>query len=269
MNPTRWFPITAGLLFLSACTRPHFIDHSVVLVRVDGHAITEADYQHYLRARDRIEPPPPGSKGEHAIALREMVNTVILAHQARRLGLQNDPSVHFELMQQRNYILAHALVARYLAQHPVTQAELAAAYRRTYSGRGQVQYRARQILVHSRRTALMLIQDLRHGAHFAVLARRYSLDPDARKSGGQLGWFTASRILPSFVAGVAALKPGEVSPRPLRTEFGWYVVQLEGERMVPPPSFASAEGSLDRRLVHAQLVNLIATLRARAHISRP
>lgn len=265
----RWFPIAAGLLLLPACTRPHFIDRSAVLVRVDGHAITEADYQHYVRARDRIVPPPPGSKGERAIALKEMVNTVILAHQARRLGLQNDPSVHFEMMQQRDYILARALVTRYLARHPVTRAQLVSAYHRLYSGRGQVEYRARQILVHSRGKALMLIRDLRRGARFSVLARRYSLDPDATKSGGELGWFSANRILPSFVAGVAALKPGQVSPRPLRTEFGWYVVQLEGERMVPPPSFTSAEGSLDRRLVHTQLVNLIATLRASAHISRP
>ncbi|MHB1778037.1 MAG: peptidylprolyl isomerase [Acidimicrobiales bacterium] len=259
--------MTALLLALPACSRTHFVDHSAVLVRVNGRAITEAGYQHYLRARNRVAPVPGNPGAVRATALKEMVNTVVLAQQARRLGLENDPSVHFEMMQQRDYILARALFRRYLARHPVTTAELMSAYRRTYSDRGQVEYRVRQIVVHSRARALAIIRALHAGARFPLLAKRYSLDPAAARNEGETGWFTADRIAPSFASAVAALRPGEVGPEPVRTEFGWHVVELQGERMVPPPSFASAEPSLERQLVRARLAALIARLRSRARIS--
>ncbi|MHB1515283.1 MAG: peptidylprolyl isomerase [Acidiferrobacteraceae bacterium] len=269
MHPRYLLPIVGSLLLLQGCTRHRFVDHSAVLVRVNGRPITEEDYEYYARARNRVEPPSLNPAHARALALTEMTNTVILAEEARRLGMQNNPAVHFEIAQQRDYILARALVKRYLADHPVTRAQLKAAYAKKYRGRGQVEYRARQILVHSRTEAKRLIQELQHGARFSVLARRYSLDPGAAFNSGKLGWFTKGQMLPSFVSAVAALKQGEISPHPVRTEFGWHVVQLEAERMVPPPSLRKAGPALERRLIRSRIAQLIALQRAHARITHP
>ncbi|HET9122087.1 MAG TPA: peptidylprolyl isomerase, partial [Acidiferrobacteraceae bacterium] len=216
---------------LVGCSRTPNPDHSAVLARVNGRPITRAALDYYLRVRAAVAPLPVARGPARRLALDEMINTEVLADAARREHLNEDPDIHFALVQDRLNLLAHALVNRYLKQHPISSAELAVAYHQQYKDGGVVEYRARHILVRTRARAQQILQQLQQGARFGVLARKYSEDTVSADNGGELGWFTKDQMLPAFVAGVADLKPGEISPQPIRTEFGWHIVQLEGRRM--------------------------------------
>ncbi|MCB9787582.1 MAG: peptidylprolyl isomerase [Deltaproteobacteria bacterium] len=63
---------------------------------------------------------------------------------------------------------------------------------------------------------------------FEEEARRYSQDTNAA-SGGDLGWFGKGDLDPTFEAAVWKLGEGEMSP-PVRTEFGYHLILLTGER---------------------------------------
>ncbi|MEZ4265076.1 MAG: peptidylprolyl isomerase [Myxococcota bacterium] len=63
---------------------------------------------------------------------------------------------------------------------------------------------------------------------FEEEARRESQDTNAA-SGGDLGWFGKGDLDPTFEAAVWKLADGEVSP-PVRTEFGFHLIRLTGER---------------------------------------
>jgi len=68
------------------------------------------------------------------------------------------------------------------------------------------------------------------GADFATVAREVSEDPSVGNNGGDLGWFTADKMVPQFSKAAFAMKTiGSVS-EPVQTGFGWHVIKLEGRK---------------------------------------
>ena len=67
------------------------------------------------------------------------------------------------------------------------------------------------------------------GADFAVLAKASSTDSASAVEGGDLGWTTLDTFVPEFAKTAAALKENEIS-EPIRTQFGWHIVQMLGHR---------------------------------------
>ena len=64
------------------------------------------------------------------------------------------------------------------------------------------------------------VVQLKHGADFEELAKRYSMDPGTKNLGGDLGWNRrGSGLVPEFEAMMFSLRPGELSPV-FRTSFG-------------------------------------------------
>ncbi len=66
---------------------------------------------------------------------------------------------------------------------------------------------------------------IRQGADFAALAKKYSDDPQSAAKGGNLGEITPGLLPRELDDAVSALKPGEVSA-PVRTEYGYHLVKL-------------------------------------------
>jgi peptidyl-prolyl cis-trans isomerase SurA len=71
-----------------------------------------------------------------------------------------------------------------------------------------------------------LLAQLRQGADFAGLAKRFSDDSVSRESGGELGWFRRGVMVPEFEQVAFRLKPGDLSPL-VRTDFGFHIIQVE------------------------------------------
>jgi peptidyl-prolyl cis-trans isomerase SurA len=81
----------------------------------------------------------------------------------------------------------------------------------------------------ARTKALEVLEELRTGGNFEVLARRYSDDPGSREQGGDLGWFRRGRMVPAFEEVVYRLRPGQTSGI-VETEFGLHIIRLERVR---------------------------------------
>lgn len=71
-------------------------------------------------------------------------------------------------------------------------------------------------------------------ADWYALAERYSDDTGSGGRGGDLGWYDpeSPSFVDEFVEALDALEVGEIS-EPVRTEFGWHVIQKTGERESP------------------------------------
>ena len=74
--------------------------------------------------------------------------------------------------------------------------------------------------------AKKLREQLVQGADFATLARQHSKDKANAERGGDLGLFARGRMVPAFEDAAFALnKPGELSA-PVKTDFGWHLIEL-------------------------------------------
>jgi len=78
----------------------------------------------------------------------------------------------------------------------------------------------------ARERAEELIAQLNDGADFEELAREHSDGPSSEQ-GGDLGYFTRDRMVEPFADAVFELEEdGDIVPEPVRTQFGYHVIQL-------------------------------------------
>jgi peptidyl-prolyl cis-trans isomerase SurA len=81
----------------------------------------------------------------------------------------------------------------------------------------------------ARELAASLRQRVLDGEDFGDLARQYSEDIGSAQEGGELGWTMPGQMVPEFEAAMAKTDEGEIS-QPLRTQFGWHILQVEDRR---------------------------------------
>ena len=196
--------------------------------------------------------------------LEQLVQQEIVATAARddlsaamRLGLENE---------ERAYVAALTLDDIAMAEIPAD--ELQAAYDAEFGAMEAItEYNASHILVESQEEAQALVEGLEGGADFAELAREHSTGPSG-PNGGQLGWFTAGMMVPTFEEAVFALEVGEVSP-PVETRFGWHVIILNDSRDQAAPALEEVREQLEEGLRQARVDSYIESLTAAAEIDRP
>lgn len=81
-----------------------------------------------------------------------------------------------------------------------------------------------------------VIKKLNEGGDFAALAKEYSNDPGVAQNGGDLGYFSRGMMVPEFESAAFALEKGQIS-QPVRTDYGWHVIQLVDKKGSVKSSF--------------------------------
>lgn len=89
------------------------------------------------------------------------------------------------------------------------------------------------ILVDSDQLAKEIISRLKQGEDFAALAAKYSADPGSKEEGGDVGLVNENtNFVPEFKAAALALKPGQLNPVPVKSEYGYHVIKA-GDKVTP------------------------------------
>jgi peptidyl-prolyl cis-trans isomerase D len=90
------------------------------------------------------------------------------------------------------------------------------------------------------------------GEDFAALARELSEDPGSKESGGDLGNAERGDFVGPFGDAVWSMKPGEIRG-PVKTEFGWHVIKLEGISPEVTKPFEEVRAEIESEYRHAQV----------------
>jgi peptidyl-prolyl cis-trans isomerase D len=99
-------------------------------------------------------------------------------------------------------------------------------------------------------------QQATKGVSFAVLAKKYSDDVLSAENGGELPWFTAGSLDPTFEKTVVGLKVGEISA-PVQTQYGIEIIKLLASKPQTTKAFAEVKSQIAQAYKSQQLQNLI------------
>ena len=132
-----------------------------------------------------------------------------------------DPEVRSDI---RSNLLSDAVYKKVTTGAKVSEADAKAYYVSHSVNYTQPQTRVvRHILVKDKQTADKLYAQLKAGADFAALAKKFSQDPGSKSQGGRLT-ISRGQTVPEFDRTAFELKTGALS-KPVKTQFGWHIIQ--------------------------------------------
>ena len=186
--------------------------------------------------------------------------------EAKKSGLTKKPDVAAQADAARAAIYIRAYIQDFLAKNPISEAQLRAQYEKIKTQLGATEYKARHILVKTEDEAKAIIDNLGKGAKFDELARQ-SIDPGSKDKGGDLGWASAGNFVKPFSDALTALAKGKYTEAPVKSDFGYHVIELEDSRPLNVPAFEELKPRLQQQAQSEQVNKMVEALRAKAKVN--
>ena len=230
---------------------------STVVARVNGYEITAREVA--LAGEDvapQLKDVPP--KMRYPLLVQYLIERHLLAQKALKEGLANSEEYKRRLRFYQYKALRDAYFTTKIKPR-VTREKVKEIYEReTKKVKPVERIRARHILVSTREEAEKILKELKAGAKFEDLARKYSKD-GSKEFGGDLGYFTFDEMVPAFSKAAFALKVGEVS-KPVKTEYGWHIIKLEDRKKIGPRPLAEVAPGIEALLLRQEVEKEVAAL---------
>jgi peptidyl-prolyl cis-trans isomerase C len=268
--------VAAAAVMLSACGKGQTggaspsadgASASPAVATVNGTNISRAEFDVYVKSLLQGKPQTELTAEQKNQVLDEMVTMELISEQAVKDGLDKDGDVAARLQILRMRVLADAESQKYLKGKEPTDAELHAEYDTAVAALDKTEYHARHILVDSKEKAEALIKKIKGGAKFEDVAKAESSD-NSKTNGGDLGWFTAARMVKPFSDAVKGLKKGEMTAEPVQTQYGYHIIKLEDTRDVAPPPFDQVKAQVSNGVVQKKLQAYVEELKKTAKIEK-
>ncbi len=204
--------------------------------------------------------------------IREILITrEILYQEAVKRKLDKSPDYQVQLDLARQQIILAVLIEDLSKKLTPTEADVRKEYERVKAERGGdagKQYKSRHILVKDEATAKQIIADLDADGDFAAIAKEKSEDTGTKEEGGELDWAEAESYVQPFGEALKALKKGERTKEPVKTSYGYHIIELEDVKSVPFPEFDLVKVQIQQQLATKVRDDYIADLRAKAKVQK-
>lgn len=238
----------------------------VVVATVDGQQILSSEM---IRAFQSLRPQvrQRGLRAVYNQLLEQLIEDRLLTIHGRLNNLADDPEVKVAVKKAEDRIIGQVYINRLIAQ-TITEESLRTRYDELAKNTpSQPEVRASHILVGSKAEADEVLKMLAGGQPFAEVAKTHSKDESGPR-GGELGYFRAGDMVKPFSDAAFAMKPGETSKAPVKTEFGWHIIQVADKRDSTPPPFERVRPQIIRDLSRRIAADVLNQARAGAKIER-
>ena len=204
--------------------------------------------------------------------LREILITrEILYQEAVRRKLDKNADYQTQVDLAKQQIILAVLIEDLSKKLTPSEADVRKEYERVKAERGGdagKQYKARHILVKDEAAAKQIVADLDAGGDFAAIAKEKSEDTGTKEEGGVLDWSEAESYVQPFGEALKALKKGERTKEPVKTTYGYHIIELEDVKSVPFPEFDQVKPQIQQQLATKVRDDYIAELRTKAKIQK-
>ncbi|MDD4615524.1 MAG: peptidylprolyl isomerase [Alphaproteobacteria bacterium] len=238
-----------------------------VVARVNGEEIHKSDFMRQLQmAGPQLQQLPPNLI--YPQILQKSIATKIVAQKGYADGLQNDKEVKLRVKDLEAQVVAEAWMHKQV-EPKITEAKIKERYDQLAAKfKPQDEVRARHVLLKTEDEANEVIKQLKGGADFAKLAEEKSKDSGSAKQGGDLGYFLKDSMVKPFADAAFAMKTGEISDKPIKTEFGYHVIKVEDRRKSSPPPLAEVKDQIANQLGQEMTNDEVKALEAKAKIEK-
>jgi peptidyl-prolyl cis-trans isomerase C len=179
--------------------------------------------------------------------LERMIQQDLLVAEGRKQKMADDPSVKARMKEVEDAIIGDVYLNK-LIEKNISPEFLQNEYKAFLEQNPPTeQVHARHILLKTETDAKNVIGHVAAGKKFEDAAREFSTGPSA-SSGGDLGFFKREDMVAPFSDAAFAMKAGEISKEPVKTRFGWHVIQVVERRTVAPPTFEELKPQLMQRV---------------------
>lgn len=237
-----------------------------IVAKVDGKDITRTDVYRFIQTMpDNIQQMPAVTV--YPIAMEQVINTRLVQTEADKSKIEETPEFKFEMDIAKQQI-ARNLFLQKQVDSKITDAMVKKEYDDFIKKLPSVEERrARHILLDSEDKAKAVIEKLNKGGKFEELANELSVGPTATK-GGDLGYFTKAEMVPEFANAAFSMKKDEIIQAPVKSQFGWHVIQVTDVRQRTKPTMEQMVPALRADISRKVLDDLIKDLRKDAKVEQ-
>lgn len=189
----------------------------------------------------------------------QMVTEELFVQEAEKKGITKDADFRNTLETARRRILAQMFLQKSV-EPKLTDANVKAFFESHKARYSQDEVHARHVLLKEENEAREVYSKAKAGEDFETLAKKYSKDPSAAQNGGDLGFFTRSRMVPQFADKAFSMKKGEIS-EPVKSPFGWHVIKVVDTRPGKAVSFDEIKEQVKSDFQNHSIMDMIASLK--------
>lgn len=223
-----------------------------VLAEVNGNAITTDDFKSEIdKLPPYLKPMVQSEEGKKEL-LDSMIVRQIILEQAKKDGVDKDKEVSDRMEDLRKRLI----VETYLKKKVEKEAQISDEEMKKFYDENKDKFKAgdqvkaSHILVKTEKEASDILAQLKGGAKFEDLAKKFSTDSTASK-GGDLGWFPKGAMVPEFDKVAFSLKEGEMSGI-VKTQFGFHIIKITGKRPAGITPFEEVKEQIKSNLLPAK-----------------
>lgn len=210
--------------------------NAAVFATVDGVEITEKDILPLVGNLQGVDLKALPADTKKQIIDRA-IDIQLLTKQAYASGIENDEIYKNQLDMAKDALAVRAYQLKQIKEIKIDDKEIEKFYNENKNKFVEpAAVSASHILVANVEAAQSIINDLKKvkqdslNGEFAKKATELSIDPTAKTTGGDLGWFSPEQMVKEFSAALSKLKIGEMTDKPVKTQFGYHVILKTGDR---------------------------------------
>jgi foldase protein PrsA len=303
MQKSRLFIALAMLLLVGACSKAPAPAVDKTIVEINGDGISENQYNKMVKFRTVLYEAQNGVKldpNKDAVVLQsfkdaafeQLVNDTIITQETNKRGITVDEKAVDSDLEQMKQEITLENYKNMLASTGLTEGDIRAMaqtqilVQKFYESIGQVNddevknfyedhkselkqsIEISHILVKTETEANQVLDQLNSGQDFKQLAAKYSIDPGSKDQGGYL---QAANILtnwvPEFKAAALKLKPGDISPQPIKSIYGFHIIKAGNIIPVDKAGYSDLEFQIKECLQIQKISDVVENLKKQAVIN--
>ncbi|AGF48470.1 peptidyl-prolyl cis-trans isomerase C [Candidatus Kinetoplastibacterium oncopeltii TCC290E] len=181
---------------------------------------------------------------------QELINRQILIKEAEKSDIPKRKDVQAEIDLAKNSIIVRTFLNEYINKHPISESSVKNEYDRLKKEQSiKREFKLSHILVDTENRANELLGIIKLDVNkFKNIAKENSKDTASAINGGDLGWGSLENYVKSFSDSIKDLSIGEIVQKPVKTQFGWHIIQLNDIRTVEFPDLDQVKPQIEEIL---------------------